>query len=122
MSTFTTDQRLINQGILFPDGTPNKNKLNLLSGAFVTPFADMLSACTSSTQHLGYTLDLMRTLSSDTQQCFKLLSILYDLMGMDMPNTIVDISQNQNAFEFFMHEYIADFAAITQEDKQSTFL
>lgn len=115
MNIFITDQKPMEKGLLLSNGLPNKNKLNLISGALSTAFADMLSACTSKTKYFEYVLDILPELHPKNVLCMKLLAVLYDVMGMDMPDILGVIGEKQEVYECFMHEFMADLNAIFQE-------
>ncbi|HHU13120.1 MAG TPA: hypothetical protein GXZ64_07810 [Clostridiaceae bacterium] len=105
-------------GILLPDGSINKTKINYLAGEITLPFADMVWVSTNRdpetiTRLTQLFLD-MRTLKKSTL-FFSLIYTLFALLGLQTPDSVLPLLQNREALEYFLYSFINDFGEIMQE-------
>jgi len=111
---------LIEQGILFPDGQINKNKINLISGAVTKPFAEMLWGVTGGDMEtINRVTDILVTMNTDVERnnLFKIIQMLYGVVGVMFPEQAAYMSFENNALEYFIFSFTADFGEIIQEYK-----
>ncbi|MDO5396515.1 MAG: hypothetical protein Q4G33_01170 [bacterium] len=109
---------LIENGILLPNGEICKNKINLVSGAMTQPFAEMVWGSTGGDKEtLNRLTDILVTMNTDTDRdkLFKLIQMLYGLMGVKFPDEAFYISRHKEALKYFIFSFIADFGEIIQE-------
>jgi len=109
---------LITKGIVLPSGDISKDKINLIAGAMTQPFAEMVWVTTGgdmeSINRLTEVLVTMNT-SKDVNRLFKIIQMLYGLMGVQFSDEVIYLPSHKPALEYFIFSFIADFAEIIKE-------
>lgn len=109
---------LIEKGILQSNGDICKNKINLISGAMTPPFAEMVWSSTfGDKETLNRLTDILVIMNNDVDRdkLFKLIQMLYGLMGVRFPDELIYISHHKEALKYFIFSFISDFGEIIQE-------
>ncbi len=109
---------LIEKGILLSDGSICKTKINLISGAITKTFAEMVWGSTGGDKDtLNRLTDIFVIMNTDTDRdkLFKLIQMLFGLMGLIFPDEAIYLSQHKEALKYFIFSFIADFGENIQE-------
>lgn len=103
-------------GILLPDGNINKTKINYISGEISQPFAEMVWI---STNHDPETITRLTQLFLDMRKIRQpalFFSSLYALMGLQLPDDVLQVLANHEALTYFLFSFVNDFGEIMQEN------
>ena len=109
---------LISKGIITQSGDICKDKINLVSGAITQPFAEMVWVTTNGDRETINRLTLIfvsMNVPADRGKLFKIIQMLYGLMGIQFPDEAVLMSAHQKVLEYFLFSFITDFGEIIQE-------
>ena len=90
---------LIDKGIIFQSGEICKDKINLITGAMTLPFAKMVWVTTNG----------------DRGKLFKIIQMLYRLMGLQFSDETAYIPTHKAALEYFVYSFILDFGEIIKD-------
>jgi hypothetical protein len=110
--------RLISKGIIHKSGEINKDKISLVSGAVTLPFAEMIWIATNGDREtINHFTGILVSMNTPTDQVklFKIIQMLYGLLGLQFDEEAVAIATNPKALEYFLFSFIADFGEIMQE-------
>ena len=109
---------LINKGIILSSGEICKDKINLISGAMTLPFTEMVWVTTSgdmdTINRLTEVLVSMNT-PKDRSRLFKIIQMLYGLMGLKFSDEAAYIPTHRAALEYYIFSFIADFGEIIKD-------
>ena len=111
---------LIESGIMFPDGQINKNKINIVSGTITKPFVEMVWGTTGGDMEtINRITDILVTMNtdSDRENLFKIIQMLFGVVGVIFPEEATYMSYDGTALEYFIFSVTADFGEIVQEYK-----
>lgn len=114
----TSIQPLIERGILTPSGEISKDKINLVSGAMTLPFAEMVWVSTGGDMDtINRLTDILVTMNTPTDngKLFKIVQMLYGLMGLQFPDEAALMSSDQQALEYFLFSFILDFGEVIKD-------
>jgi hypothetical protein len=110
--------RLISHGIINQSGTINKDKINLVSGTVTPPFAEMAwlsSGGDAETINRLTSILLSMNTSEERASLFRLIQMLYGLLGLKLPTEISLMAGNDEILEYFLHSFVIDFGEIMGE-------
>jgi hypothetical protein len=106
---------LTDKGIITPTGEISKNKINLVVGAITQPFAEMVWVTTNGDRdtinRLTDILVSMNTLK-DQGKLFKVVQMLYGLMGLQFPEEAALMGAHEEARDYFLFSFMLDFGEI----------
>jgi len=109
---------LIIKGIVTPSGEISKDKINLIAGAMTLPFAEMVWVTTNgdmdTINRLTEIITSMNT-PADRGKLFKIIQMLYGLMGLQFSDEAVNIPAHKAALEYFIFSFILDFGEIIKD-------
>ena len=109
---------LIVKGILTQTGEISKDKINLITGAITAPFVEMVWVTTNGDKdtinRLTEVLVSMNT-PADRGKLFKIIQMLYGLMGLQFSDEAAYISLHKTALEYFIFSFILDFGEIIKD-------
>lgn len=108
----TSANTLIEKGILKPSGEINKNKINLVAGAITQPFAEMVWVTTGGDMDtINRLTDILVTMNTpaDRGKLFKLIQMLYGLLGLQFSDEAVPMGAHPAALDYFLFSFTADF-------------
>jgi hypothetical protein len=109
---------LISHGIVSSSGTINKDKINFVSGTVTPPFAEMVwlssGGDAETINRLTSILSSMNT-PKDREALFRLIQMLYGLLGLKLPQEAVSMAGNPETLEYFLFSFICDFGEIMHE-------
>lgn len=114
----TTENILHEQGILFPTGEFNRNKLNLMSGATIPQFCDFFWETSLRDKELVTKLrSIMQTMYEEGRhsEMLDVLFLLYGLVGLEFPDYLKLLSEHQEALSYFLREMLLDFDDVFEE-------
>jgi len=115
---FIMKNPLVTKGIVLPSGEISKDKINLISGAMTQPFAEMVWVTTAgdmdTINRLTEVLVSMNT-PKDRRNLFKIIRMLYGLMGLQFSDEAVYMPTHQPALEYFIFQFTTDFGEIIQD-------
>ena len=109
---------LISKGIITQSGDVCKDKINLVAGAITKPFADMVWVTTNGDRE---TLNRLTQIFLDMnippgrKNLFKIIQMLYGLMGVQFPDEAILMSAHPKVLEYFLFSFIADFGEIIKD-------
>jgi len=107
--------QLITTGIISRSGKVSNNKINLIVGAMTLPFAEMVWVTTNGDRdtinRLTEVLVTMNT-PADRGKLFKIIQMLYGLMGLQFSDEATHIPTHKIALEYFIFSFILDFGEI----------
>ena len=103
---------LIKKGILSPSGKIQKDKINLVSGAIVKPFAEMIwvttDGDTDAINRLTHLFLQMNT-PKERDRLFQLVQVLYALMGLQFSKEAIPMGSDPDVLDYFLFSFLADF-------------
>jgi hypothetical protein len=108
---------LIDKGILLPSGDISKDKINLISGAMVQPFAETVWVTTDGDMDtINRLTDVLVAMNApqDRGKLFRIIQLLYGLMGLRFSKEAVPIATHSAALEYFIFSFIVDFGEIVK--------
>ena len=109
---------LISKGIITQAGEICKHKINLVAGAITQPFTEMVWELTNGdreTINRLTTVFLDMNTPADRKNLFKIIQMLYGLMGVQFSDEAVLMSAHPKVLEYFIFSFIADFGEIISE-------
>ena len=99
------------KGILSPSGEVRKDKINLVSGAIVKPFAEMIWVTTDgdmdAINRLTHLFLQMNT-PKERDRLFQLIQALYALLGLQFSEEAIPMGSDPDVLEFFLFSFLAD--------------
>ena len=105
-------------GIILQSGEICKDKINLITGAMTLPFAEMVWVTTNgdmeTINRLTEILVSMNT-PADRGKLFKIIQMLYGLMGLQFSDEAAYIPTHKSALEYFIFSFILDFGEIIKD-------
>lgn len=110
--------QLTDKGIIQPSGEINKDKINLIIGAISLPFAEMVWVATNGDiDTINRLTDVLITMNTpeDRVKLFKIIQMLYGLMGLRFSEEAVNIPTHKAALEYFIFSFITDFGEIIKD-------
>jgi len=109
---------LIDKGIIHSSGEISKDKINLIAGAMTLPFAEMVWVTTNgdmdTINRLTEVLVSMNT-PVDRGKLFKIIQMLYGLMGLQFLDEAAYIPAHREALEYFIFSFTVDFGEIIRD-------
>ncbi len=108
----------IEKGILLPSGEISKDKINLVAGAMTLPFAEMVWVSTGGDMDtINRLTDILVTMNTpaDNGKLFKIIQMLYGLMGLQFPDEAALMSGHPQALEYFLFSFILDFGEVIKD-------
>ena len=112
------DNNLLDQGVLLPDGSASKDKLNLLSGAHTSEFVEALwitSDCDGCTMQHIYALLAKLYSEGKYEELLDVIRRLYNTVEMEVPDSIAALCSHREALRYFLFEFLLDFEDMAQE-------
>ena len=109
---------LLTQGIITQSGEINKDKINLIAGAMTLPFAEMVWVTTNGDMDtINRLTELLVTMNTtaDRIKLFRIIQMLYGLMGLKFSDEAAHISTHKAALEYFIFSFILDFGEIVKD-------
>jgi hypothetical protein len=109
---------LFSMGIIQPDGSPRKDKLNVISGVYATPFAEAVwIQCDHDHATCEILLFLFRSHLEDGEDgdALSLLLLLYGMIGYKVPEDITVIAVDPATLHLFLQEFLLDLDDIFAE-------
>jgi hypothetical protein len=103
---------------LLPSGDISKDKINLISGAIALPFAEMVWATTGGDMEtINRLTDILVSLNTPTDRgkLFRIIQMLYALLGLKFSDEAAPIGANPDALEYFIFSFITDFGEIIKD-------
>lgn len=108
----TSTSTLMKKSILKPSGEINKDKINLVAGAVTQPFAEMVWVTTGGDMDtINRLTDILVTMNTpaDRGKLFKLIQMLYGLMGLQFSDEAAPMGAHPEALDYFLFSFTADF-------------
>ena len=108
------------KGILKPSCEINKDKINLVAGAITQPFAEMVWVTTGGDMDtINRLTDILITMNTpaDRSKLFKLIHMLYGLMGLQFSDEAAPMGAHPEALDYFLFSFTADFGEIIRDYK-----
>ena len=110
---------LMDKGIITPSGEICKDKINLVAGAITQPFAEMVWITTNGDKEVINRLTIifldMSKTPADRGKLFKIIQMLYALMGVKFSDEATLMSAHPQALDYFLFSFIADFGEIIKD-------
>ena len=109
---------LLDRGIILLSGEINKDKINLVAGAITQPFAEMVWVTTGGDMETVNRLtDILVTMNipADQEKLFKILKMLYGLMGLPFSEEAEPMGADPAVLEYFLFSFTADFGEVIQD-------
>lgn len=103
---------LLDKGIILPSGEIGKDKINLVAGAITQPFAEMVWVTTGGDMEtINRLTDILVTMntSADRGKLFKIIKMLYGLMGLPFSGEAEPMDADPAVLEYFIFSFTADF-------------
>jgi len=110
------------KGILSPSGEVRKDKINLVSGAIVKPFAEMIWVTTNGDMDPINRLTLMFLQMNTPQErdrLFQLIQVLYALMGLQFSEEAIPMGSDPDVLDYFLFSFLADLGGCIRDYKLS---
>ena len=114
----STENAMVQAGILFPSGEPDRNKLNLISGTTIPQFCDFFWEASLRDKELVTKLRvIMQTMYDDGKhrEILDVLLLLYGLVGLKFPNELELLRESPQALSYFLREMLMDFNDVFDE-------
>ena len=96
---------LLDKGIILPSGEISKDKVNLVTGAITQPFAEMVWVTTGGDMNTP----------ADRGKLFKIIKMLYGLMGFPFSEEAEPMDADPAVLEYFIFSFTADFGEVIQD-------
>lgn len=109
---------LLDKGIILPSGEIGKDKINLVAGAITQPFAEMVWVTTGGDMEtINRLTDVLVTMNTpaDREKLFKIIKLLYGLMGLQFSDEAEPMGADPAALEYFIFSFMADFGEIIKD-------
>lgn len=109
---------LYHKGILTHEGKICKDKINLVSGAITKPLVEMIWVSTGGDMDtVNRITDILVTMNNrnDRPKLFKIIQMLYGVMGIQFSDEAALMAFDENALEYFIFSFSIDFGEIVQE-------
>ncbi len=109
---------LLDKGIILPSGEIGKDKINLVAGAITQPFAEMVWVTTGGDMEtINRLTDILVTMntSADRGKLFKIIKMLYGLMGLPFSGEAEPMGADPAVLEYFIFSFTADFGEVMQD-------
>ena len=109
---------LITKGIILPNGKVCKDKINLVAGAMTAPFAEMVWVTINGDMDtINRLTEIFVTMNTpaDRGKLFKIIQMLYGLMGLQFPDEAVLMGSDADVLEYFIFSFIIDFGEIIKD-------
>lgn len=114
----TSTNPLIERGILTPSGKICKDKINLIAGAMTALFAEMVWVTTGGdTDTINRLTEILVSMNTpaDRGKLFKIIQMLYGLMGLQFSDEAAYLSTHKAVLEYFIFSFILDFGEIIKD-------
>jgi hypothetical protein len=114
----TTVNAMVQAGILFPSGEPDRNKLNLISGTTIPQFCDFFWETSLRDKELVTKLNtIMQTMYNEGKhkEMMDVLLLLYGLVGLEFPDELELLKEHPQALSYFLREMLIDFDDVFDE-------
>lgn len=114
----TTENAMVQAGILFPSGEPDLNNLNLISGATIPQFCDFFWETSLRDKKLVTKLNtIMQTMYNEGKhkEMMDVLLLLYGLVGLEFPDELELLKEQPQALSYFLREMLIDFDDVFNE-------
>ena len=110
--------KLLSKKIIHSDGSPVKEKINIISGIYAAPFA--VAFWTSTSQDSCVSNNMLTMLKSFCEagrysDAVSLLSLIYGIIGHKVPDEIIAISADPATLLCFLREFILDLDELFTE-------
>ena len=108
----TSTSVLMKKGILKPYGEINKDKINHVAGTITQPFAEMVWLMTCGDMDtINRLTDILVTMNTPAGRgkLFKLIQMLYGLMGLQFPDEAMPMSAHPKVLDYFLLSFTEDF-------------
>ena len=112
------------KGIFSPSGEVRKDKINLVSGAIVKPFAEMIWVTTNGDMDTINRLTLMFLQMNTPQErdrLFQLIQVLYALMGLQFSKEAIPMGSDPDVLDYFLFSFLADFGECIKDHRQNSY-
>ena len=110
---------LLDRGIILPSGEISKDKINLVAGAITQPLAEMVWGTTGgdmeTINRLTDVLVTMMNTPADREKLFKVIKLLYGLMGLPFSEEAEPMGADPDVLEYFLFSLAADFGEVMQD-------
>ena len=106
---------LWDKGIILQSGKVNKNKVNLVAGAITQPFAEMVWLTTGGDMETVNRLTVTMNTPTDRGKLFKIIKMLYGLMGLPFSEEAEPMDADPAVLEYFIFSFTADFGEVIQD-------
>ena len=109
---------LLSKGIILQSGEISKDKINLVAGAITQPFAEMVWVTTGGDMETVNRLtDILVTMNipADREKLFKILKMLYGLMGLRFSEEAEPMDADPDVLEYFIFSFTAEFVDVMQD-------
>ena len=110
---------LLDKGIILPSGEISKDKVNLLTGAITQPLAEMVWVTTGgdmeTINRLTDVLVTMMNTPADREKLFKVVKLLYGLMGLPFSEEAEPMGADPAVLEYFLFSLTTDFGEVMQD-------
>ena len=106
------------KGILSPSGEVRKDKINLVSGAIVKPFAEMIWVTTDgdldAINRLTHLFLQMNT-PKERDRLFQLIQALYALLGLQFSEEAIPMGSDPDVLGYFLFSFLIEFGEIVKD-------
>lgn len=112
------NKTLLRKGIMLPSGAINKDKINLVAGAIIQPFAEMVWVTTGGDMEtINRLTDVLVTMNTpaDRGKLFKIIKMLYGLLGLQFSEEADSMDQDPAVLNYFIFSFTADFGEIIRD-------
>ena len=117
-SVIAGQSQLIASGILTSTGEISKDKINLISGAYIPEFAETVWTLTDGDPDTQTRMfDIFNQLFSEGREdeMLDLLRLLYDVVGLAFPADVGLLAEHPEARRYFLFSFLLDLDECTQE-------
>lgn len=112
------NKTLLRKGIILPSGAISKDKITLVAGAITQPFAEMVWVTTGGDMEtINRLTDVLVTMNTpaDRGKLFKIIKMLYGLLGMQFSEEADPMDQDPAVLEYFIFSFTADFGEVIRD-------
>lgn len=109
---------LIDKGIILPSGAIGKDKINLIAGAYVPPFAEMVWTVTGGEKETAERIyNVLGALYSEGRETemMEVLRLLYGVLGLRFPEDVELLAGHPEARGYFLFSFLLDYDDVIQD-------
>lgn len=111
---------LVSTNIILSTGEINKDKINLLAGAYTPPFAEMVWTVTGGeAEMVSRVYAVLNALYSEGRETemLEVLRLLFGVLGLPFPEDVELLAEHPEARSYFLFSFLLDYDDVIEDCK-----